>query len=125
MLGATSFSQISSKQHAAGPRAIRLKIEDHTPEVEVSLDQPICLGRGLDAVNGATLDLTEMGGVEKGVSRYHARILKQEAGPVVVDLCSLNGTFVNARRIAPYLPEVIKDGDYLHLGSLLIQVKIP
>jgi pSer/pThr/pTyr-binding forkhead associated (FHA) protein len=125
MLGATSFSQISSPQLEAGPQTIHLKIEDHTPEVEVALDQPICLGRNLDTVNGPAIDLTEMGGVEKGVSRYHARILIKETGPVVVDLCSLNGTFVNARRIAPYMPEVIKDGDYLHLGSLLIQVKIP
>lgn len=125
MLGATSFSQISSIQYEAGPRAIRLKIEDHILEVEVALDQPICLGRDLDTVNGPAIDLTDMGGAEKGVSRYHARILQQEVGPVVVDLCSLNGTFVNARRLEPYRPEVIKDGDYLHLGSLLIQVKIP
>lgn len=124
-MGATSFSQTSSPQYEAGPQTILLKIEDHIPEVEVWLDQPICLGRNLDTLNGPAIDLTEMGGAEKGVSRYHARILRQEAGPVVVDLCSLNGTFVNARRIAPYMPEVIKDGDYLHLGTLLIQVKIP
>lgn len=125
MLGATSFSQSSSPPPETGPQTIRLKIEDYPPEVEVVLDHPICLGRNLDTVNGPAIDLTEMGGAEKGVSRYHARILKQEMGPVVIDLCSLNGTFVNARRIEPYIPEVIKDGDFLHLGILLIQVKIP
>ena len=37
---------------------------------------------------------------------------------------SINGTFVNGKRLDPYLPEIINDGDILQLGKLKIEVKI-
>jgi pSer/pThr/pTyr-binding forkhead associated (FHA) protein len=59
-----------------------------------------------------------------GVSRRHARILKQGGMVVVEDMGSINGTFINGKRLDPYLPEVLNDGDILQLGKLKIEVKI-
>ena len=58
------------------------------------------------------------------VSRRHARILKREGTVVVEDLGSINGTFINGKRLAPYLPEALHDGDQLQLGKLLIEVEL-
>lgn len=107
------------------PQAIRLRIEDGAQELEVALDKPICLGR-IDPVSGRStvIDLEASGGLEKGVSRCHARLSKQGAELVIEDLGSRNGTYLNAQRLLPFTPQIVQDGDYLHLGLLLVQVKI-
>jgi len=107
------------------PLSIRLRIGYTRRTVESPLDKTIHLGR-LDPANGIfpEVDLSPDGGVEKGVSRRHARILKREGVIVVEDLGSINGTFVNGQRLAPYLSEALHDGDQLQLGNLVIQVEL-
>lgn len=51
------------------------------------------------------------------VSRRHARIGIDEAGAVVEDLGSKNGTYVNDARVAG--PTPIADGDRVRIGSLM------
>jgi pSer/pThr/pTyr-binding forkhead associated (FHA) protein len=113
-----------SKQ-GSGPLGVRLHIGESGREVEASLAKAIHLGR-LDPASDVfpEIDLSEDGGLEKGVSRRHARILKREGTVVVEDLGSINGTFINGKRLAPYLPEALHDGDQLQLGKLLIEVEL-
>lgn len=108
-----------------GPLAIRLKVGESGREVETTLDKAIHLGR-LDPSSDVfpEVDLTPDNGLEKGVSRRHVRILKREGSVVVEDLGSINGTFINGRRLAPYLPEVLRSGDQLQLGKLLIEIEL-
>jgi pSer/pThr/pTyr-binding forkhead associated (FHA) protein len=108
-----------------GPLAIRLNVGDKKRELEIPLNKAIHMGR-LDPASDVfpEIDLSDDGGLEKGVSRRHARILKREGTVVVEDLGSINGTFINGKRLAPYLPEVLNDGDSLQLGRLLIDVHL-
>ena len=108
-----------------GPLTIRLNIGDHQREVEMPLNKAIHMGR-LDPASDVfpEVDLSNDDGLEKGVSRRHARILKREGTVVVEDLGSINGTFINGKRLAPYLPEMLSDGDSLQLGRLLIEIKL-
>ncbi|HEX9924001.1 MAG TPA: FHA domain-containing protein, partial [Anaerolineae bacterium] len=108
-----------------GPLSIRLKIGDSGREVEATLAKAIHLGR-LDPASDVfpEVDLTSDSGLEKGVSRRHARVLKREGTVVVEDLGSINGTFINGKRLAPYLPEALHHGDQLQLGKLLIEVQL-
>jgi hypothetical protein len=48
------------------------------------------------------------------VSRHHARVLHDEAGFLVEDLNSLNGTYVNRKRIERHQ---LFDGDELQIGK--------
>jgi pSer/pThr/pTyr-binding forkhead associated (FHA) protein len=48
------------------------------------------------------------------VSRHHARVLRDEAGFWVEDLNSLNGTYVNRKRIEQ---QRLFDGDELQIGK--------
>lgn len=50
--------------------------------------------------------------------------MKQSGTVVIEDLASVNGTFLNGKRLDPYLPEPLKDGDTVYLGKVLIEVKI-
>jgi pSer/pThr/pTyr-binding forkhead associated (FHA) protein len=42
----------------------------------------------------------------------------------VQDLASTNGTLLNGERLAPYVSALLKDGDQLQLGKLLIEVSM-
>lgn len=48
------------------------------------------------------------------VSRHHARVIKDESGYLVEDLNSLNGTYINRRRIERHR---LSDGDELQIGK--------
>lgn len=51
------------------------------------------------------------------VSRRHLRIVFEPTGPVVEDLRSTNGTFLNDVLIQPGVPTPIGPGDTLRMGS--------
>lgn len=119
-----SFRRPSSLQ-SARPVAIQLKIGTEAREIEINLDKVINIGRvDPTATVFPEIDLTEDGSLAKSVSRRHARILKQENAVVLEDLGSINGTFINGKRLDPYIPETLKDGDKLQLGKIPIDVKI-
>ncbi|MBN1993559.1 MAG: protein kinase [Anaerolineae bacterium] len=61
----------------------------------------------------ADIDLGPHGAAEAGVSRRHARLLKQSDGWFIDDLDSLNGTYVNEVKVKPGLPLLLKDGDLI------------
>lgn len=107
------------------PVTVRLIIGDGKREVEVVLgSKPILIGRVDPSANILPeIDLSNEAH-EKGISRRHARILKREANLVIEDLGSANGTFINGKKLVPYLFESLNDGDLLQLGTLLIKVKI-
>jgi pSer/pThr/pTyr-binding forkhead associated (FHA) protein len=91
--------------------------------VEVVLNKVIQLGRVDPKANiFPDVDLTDDGLPAQTVSRRHAGIFKQKGNLVVEDLGSVNGTFINGKRLSPYLPELLSDGDILQLGRLVINV---
>ncbi|HEY84916.1 MAG TPA: FHA domain-containing protein [Chloroflexi bacterium] len=109
----------------SGPATINLTIGDKKRTIEIPLNKAVHMGR-LDPASDVfpEIDLSDDDGLGKGVSRRHARILKREGTVVVEDLGSINGTFINGKRLAPYLPETLADGDHLQLGRLLLEVKL-
>ena len=93
--------------------------------VELPLSKEIVLGR-LDASRAVfpDIDLTNEQGMEMGVSRRHARIVRRGSQVFLEDLSSLNGTFLNATRLAPELPYPVKDGDQVQLGRLILTIHL-
>ncbi len=108
------------------PLTIRLCIgRDRARVLEVSLVKPVRLGRNDPAdLVFPEVDLTAGYGRQYGVSRQHACIFQRGESVEVQDLASTNGTLLNGERLAPYVPEPLKDGDYLQLGKLLIEVNV-
>ena len=53
------------------------------------------------------------------VGRTHARIARSEGTMRVTDLTSINGTYIDGRRIPPELPEELRPGQVLRLGGTL------
>jgi pSer/pThr/pTyr-binding forkhead associated (FHA) protein len=98
---------------------------DDGGSVELPLSKEVILGR-LDPGRAIfpDVDLTSQDGIDKGVSRRHARITLREGQVFVEDLNSMNGTFLNATRLVPELPYPVKDGDQIQLGKLLVTVTL-
>jgi pSer/pThr/pTyr-binding forkhead associated (FHA) protein len=69
------------------------------------------------------VDLTNLGGMEQGVSRKHAVIHRVGTGCTVEDMGSTNGTYVNKKRIRPHVPQAIKPGDEVRFGKLALSLK--
>jgi hypothetical protein len=105
------------------PLGLKLTIPESGRDVEVPLTKEVIIGR-LDAVSASfpDVDLTSDGGLGKGISRRHAKILRRGRQVFIEDLGSINGTFLNREKLAPYLPHVLKSGDELQLGRLKLWV---
>ncbi len=70
------------------------------------------------------VDLDRFDAMEQGVSRRHASIIRKESGSLqIVDLGSPNGTFLNGQRLIANQPRILRDGDELRLGKLVLAVK--
>lgn len=93
--------------------------------IELPLSKEVIIGR-TDTTRAIfpDVDLTNDGGIEKGLSRRHARISQAMGQVFVEDLRSLNGTFLNATRLVPDLPYPLKDGDQVQLGKLVLTVHL-
>ena len=105
------------------PLSLKLTIPDSGRDVEVPLTEEVTIGR-LDAASASfpDVDLTRDDALDKGVSRHHAKITRRGREVFIEDLGSMNGTFLNYRRLTPYLPQVLRDGDELLMGRLMLRV---
>jgi pSer/pThr/pTyr-binding forkhead associated (FHA) protein len=52
-------------------------------------------------------------------SRRHARVVPTDAGYLLEDLGSTNGTFVNGERVAE--PRLLSDGDRIEIGHSVVR----
>ena len=89
---------------------------------ECALQTELVIGRADHGGKKPDIDLTGLRGIEQGVSRRHARIVRAGDDAALEDLSSLNGTFVCGHRLTPGRPEVIRPGDELQFGKIVLVV---
>jgi len=68
------------------------------------------------------IDLADFDARDKGVSRRHAVLVNYRGLVHVVDLSSVNGTFLNGERLLPDVPYPLNSGDQLSLANLSLVV---
>jgi len=100
-------SEVPEEEEVASPVSLKLSIPDSGRDVELPLTKEVNIGR-LDPASASfpDIDLTSDGGLEKGVSRRHAKITRRGSEVFIEDLGSINGTFLNRKKLTPYLPQV-------------------
>jgi hypothetical protein len=105
------------------PLTVTFVIPGTRHHLTVELTDHVLVGRA-DAGEDVSpdLDLTEHEGMEKGVSREHAALHMSEKGIVLFDLDSTNGTMLNNNRLPPEQPFLLKSGDEVRFGDLLVHV---
>jgi pSer/pThr/pTyr-binding forkhead associated (FHA) protein len=75
-----------------------------------------------DTGEAPDIDLTMYQAAEKGVSRRHAVITRRETALNIIDLGTPNGTFLNGQRLVANQPRVLRDGDEVRLGHLVLRI---
>lgn len=73
-------------------------------------------------VSEVFFDLAPWGGYHLGLSRRHVVIRRTEAGYEVLDLGSVNGTWLNDERLVPHKTYPLASGSHLRLGSMRLFV---
>ncbi len=106
------------------PVTLSFLIVDLNRQIEFPLTKELNIGR-LDAATATfpDLDLTSYGGLEKGASRRHAKITRRGQEIFIEDLGSVNGTFLNGKRLTPYLQHPLTSGDEIQVGRLVFRVR--
>lgn len=103
--------------------AIILQVENHDTPITIQLRQEVILGRLTDQGDGKTyVNLTAYNGDQMGVSRRHARLLRDRRSVYLMDLNSTNGTRLNGQPLPNAIERRVRDGDTIDLGKLKIYV---
>jgi pSer/pThr/pTyr-binding forkhead associated (FHA) protein len=113
----------AAEEDVTSPLGLKLTIPDSGRDVAVPLTKAVNIGR-LDPASASfpEVDLASDGGLEKGISRRHAKITRRGNEVFIEDLGSINGTFLNRKKLTPYFPRALKSGDELQLGKLILRV---
>ena len=68
----------------------------------------------------ADIDLGPYSGLEKGVSRRHARLIQRDREWWIEDLDSLNHTYVQDKELKPGLPERLNNGSIIRCAQITL-----
>jgi hypothetical protein len=104
-------------------RKLLLHVRGYDTPVVVPLNDRLLVGRYDPQTDSAPdVDLEEYDGKQMGVSRRHAVIEVGEDGLKVMDLGSANSTYINGQRLIAHQERILRDGDELRLGQLVMRV---
>lgn len=85
--------------------------------------EELTLGRkDPDTGDAPDIDLSSYRAAEKGVSRRHAIIMRRDTALNIADKGTPNGTFLNGQRLVANQPRVLRDGDEVRLGHLVLRI---
>lgn len=96
---------------------------DTTQPIYLNFDKELILGRmGDDESDESTLDLTQLGGYQMGISRPHAMIRRLETGYELLDLFSTNGSWLDEERLVPNKPYPLPSGSQMRFGLMRLLI---
>lgn len=106
------------------------------PEFEIRCDDGVVYQFDTPSVHGYILgrsdehsdflpdvDLANFGARDKGVSRRHAALVRYHGRLHILDLNSVNGTFLNGTRLLSDNPHPLSAGDEIRIGTLNLRVE--
>ncbi len=83
----------------------------------------LTIGRGPLDNDKPLLDLSPYDAKAQGVSREHAYLTRVNATIIIEDAGTLNGTYLNGKRISPVQASILYDGDTLRFGNLAFDIQ--
>jgi len=102
---------------------IIIQVGSQTVPIMVRVKKEVILGRVTDFSEGVTyINLTPYGAEEGGVSRRHARLMRDNNALYLMDLNSTNGTRLNGEALPASVERRVQDGDEIMLGRLKVYV---
>jgi len=103
--------------------AVVIHIRNADEPMVLDLKERIIFGRAdQSSPHQPDVDLSPFGALEKGVSRVHAAIDRSDDVLTLVDMGSSNGTNLNGQRLTADQPRVLRDGDEIRFGKLVVHL---
>lgn len=124
MISAWSFSGSFKEAIAPDPpeNGIAVYIDGESNPAYIDSTGSFVLGRKTGTTEGMLVDLAPFRAYSLGLSRRHVIIRRTNAGYEVMDLGSVNGTWLNEERLAPHKSYPLPSGSHLRLGGMRIAV---
>jgi FHA domain len=101
---------------------IAVYVEGASNPAYVDFEREFVVGRKVGTTSEGMLDLSPWGAYHLGLSRRHALVRRTEHGYEVLDLGSVNGTWLNDERLIPHKSYPLASGSHLRLGSMRLFV---
>jgi len=101
---------------------ISLYVDGHSMPAYIDSRGEFVLGRQSGMTSELLLDLAPFGGYSLGLSRRHAVVRWTGDGYQVLDLGSVNGTWLDEERLVPHKSYRLPSGSHLRLGHMRILV---
>lgn len=104
---------------------LRIDVVDGNAQFEFDRDevQELVIGRrDPDTGEFPHVDLTPEDANKKGVSRKHAVIVRRDGALHIRDNNSSNGTYLNGQRLIEDRMRVLRDGDDVQVGKLVLRI---
>jgi hypothetical protein len=109
--------------HFGQASVMLLSVRGAPTPIEVTPQAEMIIGRTADqSAMCPDIDLASYNAEQLGVSRLHAALRRMDNTIAIVDLDSVNHTYINGQRLHPKEVRVLRDGDELRLGRLSLKV---
>jgi pSer/pThr/pTyr-binding forkhead associated (FHA) protein len=107
---------------------LTLSIDSHDQEyiqVDFPAEEGFVVGRSDESSDFIPdIDLAAMNARQLGVSRRHVALVRHKNAPHILDLHSVNGTFLNGRRLLPDVPYALDKNNSVRLGTLQMIINL-
>ena len=108
--------------HASGTVTLQIA-QSPSDQADFYIESPGAEGYIIGRSDSSThylpdIDLATFGAREKGLSRRHAALVSHRDHVHIIDLGSMNGTFVNGKRLPANVAYGLSKGDKLTFASL-------
>ena len=101
---------------------IAFYIQGQSGQAHLDSREEFVLGRRIGTSSEKLLDLAPFGGYSMGLSRRHAIVRQAGDGYEVMDLGSVNGTWLNEERLVPHRSYPLPSSSHLRLGRMRLLV---
>jgi len=122
-LAPENFRAWSINEAAVPQGGIAVYVENATDPAYIDSTGEFVIGRKVETAPEGLLDLSPLGGYHLGISRRHAAIRRTEQGYEVVDLGSVNGSWLNGEKLVPHRPYPLPSGAHLRIARMRLSVR--
>ena len=112
----------AAKEVTVPDSGIAFYIDGYPTPACIDSNRDFVLGRRAGTTSEGLLDLAPFGGYSMGLSRRHVVIRRTGDRYEVLDLGSVNGSWLNEQRLVPHRPYPLPSGSHLRLGRMRILV---
>lgn len=118
----TEWTQKYARTVVVPETGLAFYVDGHSMPAYINPEGDFVVGRKAGTTSEMLLDLAPFGGYSLGLSRRHVVIRRTLNGYEILDLGSVNGTWLDEERLVPHRPYRLLSGAHLRLGRMRVLV---